>query len=202
MSGPSFGISYSFRWTTWAGPLVFLTYGQSYSWVNNLSQPLSAGTSIIGTIALATALLALVGTDLKYTRYLGVGWVLSLLVASSYIGVVFNAVRIGHSAWSPACIHGLAGTCNDNPAPINNPAQSFPIIETWGFQTGYYLFLAGIAVAFCALIFDMFYLHQRAARVQAEARKVPTIEWVCQNCGATVPAGGEFCRKCGTPVPI
>src|SRR2546428_13241106 len=94
ISGPTYGISYSLRWNMWIGPLVMLgPPPQAYSWVDYLNQVLSSGTSIIGTLALGTADLPLVGRKLGRTRFF-LGRVASLvLITLLFVSVVHSSFR-------------------------------------------------------------------------------------------------------------
>jgi hypothetical protein len=147
ISGPTYGISYSFRWSMWNGPLVMIGPSpQAYFWVDYLNQVLSSGTSIIGTLALGTSVFAFVGRNLRRTRFLVAGLASSVMISLLYVSVVYSSVRAGLSAWSVDCISGVYGTCTDGLPPA--------ITETWGFQTGFYIYSVGIAAAFCALVYD------------------------------------------------
>jgi len=66
---------------------------QPYSQINYLNQILSSGTSIIGTLALDTAVLAFVGRKTTHTRYLAAGLVSSVLISLLYVAVVNASVR-------------------------------------------------------------------------------------------------------------
>jgi len=78
--GLDIGMGYSFRWSMWEGPLVNIGPPQPYSWINNVNQVLSSGTSIVGTLALVTAVLAFVGARPRRSRFFEVGFALSVLI--------------------------------------------------------------------------------------------------------------------------
>jgi hypothetical protein len=160
--GPSFGISYSFRWSMWGGPLIPLAPSQPYYWVNNLNQVLSSGTSVIGTLGWVTAALTLKGMNTRRTHSLAAGLVLSVLILLLYVAVANAAVVAGHDAWSVDCISGPFGTCDDG------LGTSYSIRETWGFQTGFFIYMAGTAAAFCALIYDRWFLQKAIDRAEVE----------------------------------
>jgi hypothetical protein len=160
ISGPTYGISYSFRWTMWSGPLIMLGPTQAYSQINHLNQVLSSGTSITGTLALGTAVLAFVGRKTTYTRSLAAGLVSSVIISLLYVAVVNASVRAALDAWSVDCISGAYGTCTDGPPPA--------ITETWGFQMGFYIYLVGIAAVFCALVYDRWVLQKAIDRAEVE----------------------------------
>jgi hypothetical protein len=148
ISGPSYGISYSFRWTVWAGPITSLAPPQPYSEVNNLSQVLTSGTSIIGTLALDAAVLLLLGISPKRSKFLTTGLAVAGLASIGYLGITVVAVDAAHSAWPVGCISGSIGSCLDGAPPT-----AFAIV--WGFQPGFYLLIAGAIMAFFAVIFDV-----------------------------------------------
>src|SRR2546427_6253193 len=94
ISGPTYGISYSLRWNMWIGPLVMLgPPPQAYSWVDYLNQVLSSGTSIIGTLALGTAVFAFLGRKLRRTRFFAAGLAFFVLVKLLYVSPVFSSLR-------------------------------------------------------------------------------------------------------------
>jgi len=160
ISGPAYGISYSFRWTMWNGPLVMLGPPQPYSQINYLNQILSSGTSIIGTLALGTAVLAFVGRKTTHTRYLAAGLGSSVLISLLYVAVVNASVRAALDAWPVDCMSGVYGTCANGPPPA--------ITETWGFQTGFFVYLVGTIAALCALVYDQWFLQRAIDRAEVK----------------------------------
>jgi len=161
ISGPTYGISYSFRWIMWNGPLVMIgPPPQAYSQVNYLNQVLTSGTSIVGTLVLGTTVLAFVGRNPRRNRFLAAGLASSGLILLLYVAVVYASVRAALSAWPVDCISGVYGTCTNGPPPA--------VTETWGFQTGFYIYLVGIAVAFCALVYDQWVLQKAIDRREVE----------------------------------
>ena len=155
ISGPG----YSFRWTVWGGPLTNLAPPQPYSEVNNLSQILTPGTAIMGTLALEAALLLFLGLSSKRSKFLRTGFAVAGLASVSYVGITALAVGVAHSAYLLGCISGTIGSCLDT-------SQGSTMI--WGFQAGFYLLIAGTATALAAVIFDIEIL--RSSRANPESR--------------------------------
>jgi hypothetical protein len=164
--------SYSFRWSMWGGPLVQFAPASTYSWVNNLNQVLSSGTSVIGTLGWVTAALTLTGISTRHTRLLASGLVLSVSVLLLYLGVVTAAVTAtlfdGNNYTSH--LYGLFGYHIET----TQSPPGWTLIETWGFQTGFFIYMAGIAATFCALAYDRWFLQPAIER--AEERRSILVE--------------------------
>jgi hypothetical protein len=172
------------RWTIW-NPPRFNTQvpgAAAVSWNFTISS-----VSVLALVLVATALVV-VGSITLLRRYLLGGLVLSALAPIIYT-VAINYVTMNYCI-TPFCVSGPVGSESVSRAPGLSVA--------WGFQSGFYLFLAGVLVLIAGLVFN-----SRLPRGQLTTGKVgipvftgPTSE-SCSKCGANLQSQSKFCPSCG-----
>jgi hypothetical protein len=172
------------RWTIW-NPPRFNTQvpgAAAVSWNFTISS-----VSVLALVLVATALVV-VGSITLLRRYLLGGLVLSALAPIIYT-VAINYVTMNYCI-TPFCVSGPVGSESVSRAPGLSVA--------WGFQSGFYIFLAGVLVLIAGLLFN-----SRLARGQVTTGKVripvftgPT-SVSCSKCGANLQSQSKFCPSCG-----
>ena len=122
------------------GPLF--TPGQGSHGVNSaFAQAMSTDATIILALALATMAFAFIGSFTPSLRPLAAGLFFSI---SSLVGytVLLNYALSQNCQGNNNCIHQVSGS-----------SSFFSITTTWGFQIGFYLFLAGTIIMIVAVAY-------------------------------------------------
>lgn len=124
------------RWPLWSPPassaLRRLGRAQPTS-ATSLSQTFTVSSLIILVLALVVASLALSGGLTLLRRYLVAGLVPSVLTPVAYTGAIVYVTS--NYCLTPLCVSGPIGT-------VSFLGTTF----TWGFETGFYLFIVAIVV--------------------------------------------------------
>jgi hypothetical protein len=172
------------RWTIW-NPPRFNTQvpgAAAVSWNFTISS-----VSVLALVLVATALVV-VGSITLLRRYLLGGLVLSALAPIIYT-VAINYVTMNYCI-TPFCVSGPVGSESVSRAPGLSVA--------WGFQSGFYLFLAAVLVLMAGLVFN-----SRLAQGQVTTGKVRIPVFTgpasasCSKCGANLQSQSKFCPSCG-----
>ncbi len=127
-----------------------------------------------------TAIVGLFGSVYRRTSILLLGAFMLSLVTAILFGVVLNNTMIAEcrASGSSTCINGLVGS---------SPADGV----TWGFQAGFYLFIAS------GLLFVV--ENMPLANITKEAGTVSKNKY-CSECGSAVSVTAKFCSNCATPL--
>src|SRR5438309_2922029 len=131
-------INQEHRWTIW-NPPRFNTQvpgGTTVSWNFTVSS-----VSVLVLVLVATALVV-VGSLTLLRRYLLGGLVLSALAPVVY-AVAVNYVTMNHCL-SPFCVSGPVG--------VESGSMVAGLSVSWGFQSGFYVFLAAVVVSVPGLV--------------------------------------------------
>ncbi len=137
ITASGFGISSSRMWTLWNAPSMpngFVGSNQSYD-------ALATYSPIVGATVIIAALLAFVGSFARNIRVLLGGFILGVITPIAYLGIVSYAVT---------------NACNGQPNCLSGPFGQETIIGftlTWGFQTGFYIFLIAGTLTLIAIGF-------------------------------------------------
>ena len=172
------------RWTIWNPPRLNTQVpgAASVSWNFTISS-----VSVLVLVLVATALVV-VGSITLLRRYLLGGLVLSLLAPAVY-AVAINYVTMNYCI-TPFCVSGPVGSESVSRAPGLGVA--------WGFQIGFYVFLAAVLVLIAGLVFN-----SRLGRGLATNGKerIPVsagpTSVSCSKCGANMQSLSRFCPNCG-----
>ena len=172
------------RWTIW-NPPRFNTQvpgAASVSWNFTISS-----VSVLVLVLVATALVV-VGSITLLRRYLLGGLALSALAPVVY-AVAINYVTMNYCI-TPFCVSGPVGSESVSRAP--------GLSVVWGFQSGFYLFLAAVLVLIVGLVFN-----SRLGRGQVTTgkAKIPVFTGPasasCSKCGTNMQSQSKFCPNCG-----
>ena len=172
------------RWTIW-NPPRFNTQvpgAASVSWNFTISS-----VSVLVLVLVATALVV-VGSITLLRRYLLGGLVLSALAPAVY-AIAINYVTMNYCI-TPFCVSGPVGSESVSRAP--------GLGVVWGFQIGFYVFLAAVLVLIGGLAFN-----SRLGRDQVTTGKarIPVLTGPasvsCSKCGANLQSHSKFCPNCG-----
>lgn len=172
------------RWTIWNPPRfnAQVPGATAVSWNFTISS-----VSVLVLVLVATALVV-VGSITLLRRYLLGGLVLSALAPAVY-AVAVNYVTMNYCI-TPFCVSGPVGS--------ESVARAPGLSVVWGFQTGFYVFLAAVLVLIVGLVFN-----SRLERGQVTtgtvgipAFKGPTSA-SCSKCGADPQSQSKFCPNCG-----
>src|SRR2546425_2151156 len=171
------------RWTIW-NPPRFNTQvpgGAMVSWNFTISS-----VSVLVLVLVATALVV-VGSLTLLRRYLLGGLVLSALAPVVY-AVAINYVTMNY------CITLF---CVSGPVGSESVSGASGLSVAWGFQIGFYVFLAAVLVLIAGLLFN-----SRLGRGQVTGKaRIPvftgTASVPCSKCGANLQSQSKFCPNCG-----
>jgi hypothetical protein len=133
------------RWDLWNpfGTAILRTFGRTTpTTATSISQTFSASSLVVLTLALVAAALALVGSLTLIRKYLVGGLFLSIVAPILY-AVAISYVTY-NSCLTPQCASGPIGY-----ATIFNGT-----IFTWGFETGFYIFIASAVVLALAIFLN------------------------------------------------
>jgi hypothetical protein len=181
------GISFNpphLRWTIWNPPRfnTRVAGAATVSWNFTLSS-----VSVL-VIVLVAAALIVVGSLTLLRRYLVGGLILSALAPVVY-AVAINYVTMNYCL-SPFCVSGPIGSEWVSGVPGLSVA--------WGFQSGFYIFLAAVLVLIAGLIFNSRLV---GGLVPTVAMRTPESTGAmvvsCFHCGANLQSQSKFCPNCG-----
>src|SRR6266852_7219848 len=178
------GSSQTHRWTIWNPPRFNsqVPGASAVSWNFTLSS-----VSVLILVLVATALVV-VGSITLLRRYLLAGLVLSALAPVVYV-VAIDYVTMNYCI-TPFCVSGPVGS--------ESVSRASGLSVAWGFQIGFYVFLAAVLVLIAGLLFN-----SRLGRGQVTTGRVripvftgPT-SVSCSKCGANLQSQSKFCPNCG-----
>jgi hypothetical protein len=176
--------SQAHRWTIW-NPPRFNTQAPGGATVT-LNFTISS-VSVLIMVLVATALVV-VGSITLLRRYLVAGLVLSALAPVVYT-VAINYVTMNYCI-SPFCVSGPVGS------------ESGPGIPrlgvVWGFQIGFYIFLAAFLVLIAGLMFNSRLAPSLVTTGLVRTPASPgTPAASCTKCGSMLQSQSKFCANCG-----
>jgi hypothetical protein len=176
--------SQAHRWTIW-NPPRFNTQvpgGATVSWNFTISS-----VSVLVLVLVATALV-FVGSLTLLRRYLVAGLALSALAPVVY-AVAINYVTMNYCL-SPFCVSGPVGS---------ESVAGIPRLGVvWGFQIGFYIFLAAFLVLFAGLIFNSRLAPSLVTTGVVRTQGPPgTAAASCSKCGTSLQSQSKFCANCG-----
>ncbi|HVH14863.1 MAG TPA: zinc ribbon domain-containing protein [Candidatus Angelobacter sp.] len=172
------------RWTLWNPPRfnTQIPGAASVSWNFTISS-----VSVLVLVLAATALVV-VGSVTLLRRYLLGGLVLSALAPAVYAGAI-NYVTMNYCI-TPFCVSGPVGSESVSRAPGLGVA--------WGFQSGFYVFLAAVLVLLAGVLFNS---RIGIGQVTNGKAKIPVFRGreseSCAKCGANLQSQSKFCPNCG-----
>jgi hypothetical protein len=172
------------RWTIWNPPRLNTQVpgAASVSWNFTISS-----VSVLVLVLVATALVV-VGSITLLRRYLLGGLVLSAFAPVVYT-VAINYVTMNYCI-TPFCVSGPVGSESVSRAPGLGVA--------WGFQIGFYVFLAAVLVLIAGLAFNS---RLERGQVTSGKARIPVFTGptsvLCSKCGANMQAQPKFCPNCG-----
>src|SRR5467141_1851181 len=172
------------RWTIWNQPRLNTQVpgAAAVSWNFTISS-----VSVLILVLVATALVV-VGSITLLRRYLLGGLVLSALAPAVYAAAI-NYVTMNYCI-TPFCVSGPVGSESVSRAP--------GLGVVWGFQIGFYVFLAAVLVLIGGLVFN-----PRLGRGQVATGKarIPVFKGPtsvsCSKCGENLQSQSKFCPNCG-----
>ena len=172
------------RWTIW-NPPRFNTQvpgGATVSWNFTISS-----VSVLVLVLVATALVV-VGSLTLLRRYLLGGLVLSALAPVVY-AVAINYVTMNYCL-SPFCVSGPVG--------VESVSRVAGLSVAWGFQSGFYIFLAAVVVLVAGLIVNSRLAGGivKSVTVRTPISTGPTTV-SCSHCGSILQPQSKFCPNCG-----
>ena len=172
------------RWTIW-NPPRFNTQvpgAAAVSWNFTIST-----VSMLVLVLVATALVV-VGSITLLRRYLLGGLVLSALAPVVY-AVAINYVTMNYCI-TPFCVSGPVGS--------ESVSRASGLSVAWGFQIGFYVFLAAVLVLIAGLLFNS---RLAGGLVQSGRARIPVFTGPtsvsCSKCGANLQSQSKFCPNCG-----
>ena len=177
-------INQAHRWTIW-NPPRFNTQvpgGAMVSWNFTISS-----VSVLVLVLVATALVV-VGSLTLLRRYLLGGLVLSALAPVVY-AVAINYVTMNYCL-SPFCVSGPVG--------VESVSRVAGLSVAWGFQSGFYVFLAAVVVLVAGLIVNSRLVGGivKSVTVRTPISTGPmTVS--CSHCGSILQLQSKFCPNCG-----
>ena|SRR3989442_813541 len=151
LDGSVFGFSASIRWSLWTQP----NFGGSATSASEAQafQTLEWASAIVMILVPVSATVALLGSFVPNNKYLIAGFVLSILAPLIYAGAVSYAIAASCQG-SSTCISGPVGAESLGGATVS-----------WGFQSGFHLFVVGAILILMALVFHRAFL-QLISRVE------------------------------------
>jgi hypothetical protein len=172
------------RWTIWNPPRLNTQVpgGASVSWNFTISS-----VSVLVLVLVATALVV-VGSITLLRRYLLGGLVLSALAPAVY-AVAINYVTMNYCI-TPFCVSGPVGS--------ESVSRASGLSVAWGFQIGFYVFLAAVLVLIAGLVFNSRLAGGlvTSGRVRIMVPTGPTTV-SCAKCGSNLQSQSKFCPNCG-----
>ena len=138
-------------------------------------------------VLVATALVV-VGSITLLRRYLLGGLVLSALAPVVY-AVAINYVTMNYCI-TPFCV--------SRPVGSESVSRAAGLSVVWGFQIGFYVFLAAVLVLIAGLLFN-----SRLGRGQVTNAKAKISVFTgptsasCSKCGTNMQSPSKFCPNCG-----
>ncbi len=176
--------SQTHRWFIWNPPRfnIQVPGAASVSWNFTISS-----VSVLVLVLVATALVV-VGSITLLRRYLLGGLLLSALAPAVY-AVTINYVTMNYCI-TPFCVSGPIGT--------ESVSRASGLSVAWGFQIGFYVFLAAVLVLIASVVFNS---RLSGGLVQSGRARImvptgPTTVF-CAKCGSNLQSQSKFCPNCG-----
>ena len=186
ITGQAFGFSASVSWSLWGRP--YLGYTSASPAVAQANQTMGLFDVLVLGLVFITVAIAFLGSFDANKAYLVAGFATAITTIFVYAGAVS---------------YTIASFCQGQASCISGPVGStvFPSgdIASWGFQSGFYLFLVGAILTLFAVIFHHYFFQRRQVNVQS--LHAGDIKF-CSNCGRPLQADAKFCSHCAHAVPI
>jgi len=188
VDGTAFGFSGSIvRWSLWSAPSL----GDSSSSLTPAQAQTIQTMGLLSVLVLGlsfiTAAIAFMGSFAPNKQYLAVGFGGSILAIVLYAGAV-SITLSNLCQGSSSCTSGPVGSTFANGASVS-----------WGFQTGFYLFLVGAISMLFAIIFHQTFLRRPTIR-GTDSRFIASGDArFCSGCGHPLQADAKFCSHCARP---
>ena len=190
VDGNAFGFSGSIvRWSLWSAPSLgdassSLTPAQAQA-----VQTMGLMSVLVLGVAFITAAIAFMGSFPLNNQYLAVGFAGAILAIILYAGAV-SITLSNLCQGSSSCTSGPVGSAFANGASVS-----------WGFQTGFYLFLVGAISMLFAIIFHQTFLRSSTTKITEPRSLPPGDVRFCSGCGHPLQADAKFCSHCARPAP-
>ena len=190
VDGAAFGFSGSIiRWSLWSQPSVSdagssMTLAQAQA-----VQTMGLLSVLVLGLAFITTAIASMGSFALNKQYLVVGFAGSILAIVVYAGAI-SVTLSNLCQGSSSCISGPVGSAFANGASVS-----------WGFETGFYLFMVGAISMLVAIIFHQTFLRGPTTRGIDSRSLTPTDARFCAGCGHPMQADAKFCSHCARPAP-
>lgn len=172
------------RWTIWNPPRLSTRVAgtSAVSWNFTISS-----ISVLVIVLVATALIV-VGSITLLRRYLLGGLALSALAPVVY-AIAINYVTMNYCI-TPFCVSGPVGS--------ESVSRVSGLSVAWGFQIGFYVFLAAMLVLIAGLVFNS---RLGIGQVATGTGRIPVFRGPasasCSKCGADLQSQPKFCPNCG-----
>ncbi len=145
-----FGSTTSTMWGFFGGPGHL---SDSYG-AQNFSSTIVTYSPVILGLALLTTALAIAGSFTPRFRFLALGVATSAAAVVGYAALIGYAIR--SSCQGQGCITQLTGSFTADGANVS-----------WGFQTGFYIFIAAMILTLVGLVFHETLTHQQTATTKS-----------------------------------
>jgi uncharacterized membrane protein YphA (DoxX/SURF4 family) len=140
---------------------------------------------LVLAIAFITAAFAFRGSFDPNRQYLIMGFVSTIIGIGLYAGAVSYTLT-NLCQGSSTCPSGPVGSAFAGGASIS-----------WGFQTGFYLFLLGGMLILFAVIFHQTFLRKEVVAHHESSQGAK----FCSNCGHVLQPDAKFCSNCAHAAP-
>ena len=174
------GINQVRRWTIWNPP----RFNTQVPGAATVSWNFTISSVFVLVLVLVSAALIVVGSITLLRRYLLGALVLSALAPAVYT-VAINYATMNYCL-SPFCVSG----------PIGSRVAALSV--AWGFQSGFYIFLAAVVVLIAGIIFNS---RLAGGLVKSATVRTPIstgpLTASCSHCGSILQPQSKFCPNCG-----
>jgi len=190
VDGAAFGFSGAIiRWSLWSQPSVSdagssMTLAQAQA-----VQTMGLLSVLVLGLAFITTAIASMGSFALNKQYLVVGFAGSILAIVVYAGAI-SVTLSNLCQGSSSCISGPVGSAFASGASVS-----------WGFETGFYLFMVGAISMLVAIIFHQTFLRGLTTRSIDSRPLVSGDARFCSGCGHSLQPDAKFCSHCARPAP-
>lgn len=153
-------------------------------------------------LVLITSVLLLIGSYAEGNRFLVASFALAMSAVFSYTGMVSYAV----SSSCPTISSASTNTCINGPFGSQYGNSGW---TTWGFESGFYLFLVGGFLTLGAVVLHRIFFTEleespketrETSHPATAGSHVVTSAANCSACGKPLVDQAKFCPNCGNPV--
>ncbi len=187
LDGSAFGTTASIRWSLWGRP--YLGDPSSSQAIAQATQTMGLLNVVVLALVFITAAIIFLGSFGINKAYLITGFVSAIVAIAVYAGGVSYTISNSCQGTS-SCISG----------PVGSTIVS-GITVSWGFQVGFYLFLAGAVLTLFAIIFHQVFVQRTTTRDIASRDVATGGVRFCSGCGHPLQADAKFCSNCARPAP-